>query len=125
MFLRDRNLKNPSQRLYQLTVYGRWLFVVCCWLFFAPAAIWQLRDEIGLLRSHFTWSALRFAFAYHLFPSFVLFFCVGITGAVLVRQSLHILQGISPQERQRLEKQVQKIHASGPGHPLWKWVFGK
>lgn len=120
----EAQFKQAVKRLYQLTVYSRWLFVGICWLILAPMGIWGLRDEFILWREYFTWAALRYGLAYNILPSFCLAFCVGITTAVLVWQSSHIIWGIPKGERKRLEKQVRKIRQKGPSHPLWKWTFG-
>lgn len=120
----DPNLRQQVRRLYHLTIYGRWLFVIICWSSLGVLGILGLRGEIALWREHFTWVALRYALAYNRLPTLCLAFCLGITIAVLVWQSKNILQGLSLEERLRLEKQVKKIQASGPRHPLWKWVVG-
>jgi hypothetical protein len=119
----DPKLQQQVQRLYQLQVYGRWLFVGVCWLSLAPFGVWGLRQEIGLWQEYFTWTAVRYGLAYHFLPAFCLFFCLGVTAAVLVWQSKHWLWGISPREKWRLEQQIRKIQTSGSRHPLWKWVI--
>jgi hypothetical protein len=124
MNIPDPILNRAIKRLHQLKVYKRWLFVLFCWLTFAPFALWKLRGEISLWQEHFTWAAVRYGLADNLLPSFCLFFSIGITVAVLVWQSQNILQGLSDREKQSLVRQVKKIQASGPRHPLWKWLFG-
>ncbi|MEM8780221.1 MAG: hypothetical protein AAGF26_15390 [Cyanobacteria bacterium P01_G01_bin.49] len=121
---RDPILTCQIQRLYELTLYRRWLFVILCWLTLGQYSLWQLREEFSLLREHFTWVAVRYGLAFNLIPAFSLFFCVGVTGAVLVWQSLHIINGFSPREKMRLENQVKQIQKSGPKHPLWKLIKG-
>ena len=116
------NFRKQVQRLYNLTIYGRWLFVFVCWISLGSASIWGLQAEITLWREHFTWAALRYALIYNRLPAICLAFCIGITIAVLVRQSSNMLLGIPIKERNRLEEQVKKINALGPSHPLWKWV---
>lgn len=118
----NSRFQQQVQRLHQLTVYSRWLFVVVCWLSLGSFGIWGLRDEFRLWREHLTWAAVRYGLAYNMIPATCLFFCVGVTGAVLTWQSRNILRGLSPQERRSLEKQVKRIQAIGPRHPLWKWV---
>jgi hypothetical protein len=110
------------QRLHQLTVWGRWLFVGCMWLLIAPAALWDLRAEIALWRQYFTWVALRYGLFDHPWATLGLSFCIGMTVAVLVWQSRNILLGLPHQEKQRLEQLVWRIRQQGPSHPLWKWV---
>ncbi|WP_375491034.1 hypothetical protein [uncultured Nostoc sp.] len=118
----DPSFAQQVQRLHQLTVYGRWLFVGCLWLTVAPVSLWGLRTEIALWEQYFTWVAVRFGLFYHPLPTFGLAFCLGMTAAVLVWQSRNILLGLPQQEKQRLEKQVYRIRQQGATHPLWKWV---
>lgn len=119
------NFNQQVQRLHQLSVYSRWIFVILCWITLGSFGIWGLREEIKLWQQHLTWTAVRYALAYNILPSACLFFCIGITAAVLVWQSRNILYGIPTHERQRLEKQVHKINAIGKRHPLWKWVSNR
>jgi hypothetical protein len=118
----DPNLKRQVQRLHQLTVCARWLFVAGCWITLGSFGIWGLREEIPLWQEHFTWVAVRYALVFNRIPAFSLAFCIGVTAAVLVWQSNYTFRGLSAQEKQRLEKEVRKIHAIGPRHPLWKWI---
>lgn len=117
----DRNLDRQVKRLHHLTVWGRWSFAIGCWLSLGIYGTWGLRSEIALWWQYFTWTAVRYAL-YNRIPAFCLAFCIGITAAILVWQSKNILFGISARERYRLEQQVKEIRASGPSHPLWKWV---
>jgi hypothetical protein len=110
------------QRLHQLTVYGRWLFVGCLWLIISPACLWDLRAEMALLQQYFTWSAVRYGLFFHPLSTVGLAFCIGMTVSVLVWQSRNILIGLPQPEKQRLEKQVCRIRQQGSTHPLWKWV---
>jgi hypothetical protein len=118
----DSELQQQVEKLHRLTVYGRWLLVLGCWLLIGLASLWAFRNDIALMRQYFTWTALRYALAFNYWPSIGLAFCLAITGAVLVWQSRNILVGLSPREKLRLEQQVRKIQAKGPRHPLWRWV---
>lgn len=119
----DSELQQQVQRLHRLTVWGRWLFVLGCWLVIGSASLWVLWDDIALMRQYFTWTAVRYALAFNYWPSIGLAFCVAITGAVLVWQSRNIILGLSPREKLRLEQRVQKIRDKGPHHPLWRWIL--
>jgi hypothetical protein len=110
------------QRLHQLTVYGRWLFVAFLWLTIAPLCLWDLRAEIALWRQHFTWVAVRYGLLYHPLATLGLSFCIGMNVAVLIWQSRNILIGLPQDEQERLEKQVCRIRQQGPSHPLWKLI---
>ena len=118
----DPTFKAQVKRLHQLTVYGRWLLVSILWVTLIPWSLWGWRYEISLLRSHFTWAALRYGIIFNPLPALGLTFCIGITVAVLVWHSRNVLLGIPPQEQKRLEQQVSRICQQGQSHPLWKWV---
>lgn len=111
-------------RLHELTVWGRWGFVLCLWLTIGILSLWGLRGEFALWMQYFTWSAVRYGFAYNPVPTFGLGLCTGLTVATLVWQSRNILLGLPAPEKQRLERQVQRIQQQGPSHPLWRWVYG-
>ena len=118
----DPNFKHQVQRLYQLTVYGRWLVVGLLWLSIGALSLWSLRPEIALWRQHFTWVAVRYGLAYNRLPTLGLALCIGMTTAVLVWQSRNILWGMPHKEQKRLEQQVRRIRQQGSTHPLWKLV---
>ncbi|TAE53072.1 MAG: hypothetical protein EAZ76_16080 [Nostocales cyanobacterium] len=120
----DTLFREQVQRLHQLTVYGRWLFVGCLWVIIAPVCLWNLRFEFLLWQEYFTWVAVQYALAFNPFAAVGLAFCIGMTVSVLVWQSRNILIGLPEPEKQRLEKQVFKIRQQGPSHPLWKLVIG-
>jgi hypothetical protein len=109
-------------RLHRLTVYARWSLVGLLWLTVAPLCLWELRSEIQLWLSYFTWSAIRYGLAYHRFATLGLALCIGLTFSVLLWQSRNILFGVSDRHLKRLEKQVAKIRQRGTRHPLWRWV---
>jgi len=118
----DSDFAQQVQKLHQLTIYGRWLFVGCLWLTIAPICLWDLRGEIALLQQYFTWSAVRYGLIFHPFSTVGLSFCVAMTASVLIWQSRNILLGLPQEEKQSLEKQVCRIRQQGQTHPLWKWV---
>jgi hypothetical protein len=119
----DFQLHKQVQRLYQLNLYGRWFFVVICWLSLGTLGVWGLRHEFPIWQDYFTWTALRYGLAYNLSYTLCIGFCIGLTASVLVWQSYNLLHGgIAPHERQRLERKVKKIRLIGSRHPLWKWI---
>ncbi|MBD2292880.1 hypothetical protein H6G06_05130 [Anabaena sphaerica FACHB-251] len=119
----DASFLEQVQRLHQLTVYGRWLFVSCLWLIIAPICLWDLRTEFPLWKQYFTWVAVRYGLFFHPLSTLGLSFCIGMTVSVLVWQSRNILIGLPQAEKQRLEKHVCRIRQQGPTHPLWKFVI--
>ncbi|GAB4529011.1 MAG: hypothetical protein Tsb0014_10670 [Pleurocapsa sp.] len=118
----NSKLNRQIKRLYQLTVYARWLFILISWLTIGAYAIYSLREEIARLFNYFTWSAVYYSLHFNFVPTICLAFCIGLTTSVLVWQSRNILWGLPTKEKQKLEQQVKKIMASGNKHPLWKWI---
>jgi len=111
------------QRLHQLTVFSRWVLIVLSWAITLPIVFWQLREEIALIRSHFTMAAVRYALVFNPGYAIALSWCLGITTAVLLWQSSNILFGFSERYRQQLEKRVRRIRRKGKSHLLWRWVM--
>ena len=109
-------------KLYQLSIYGRWLFVLASWLTLGTYAVWNLREEIALVFDYFTWAAVYYGLHFNFVPTICLAFCIGVTVSVLVWQSRNLIWGLPASERRKLEKQVEKILITGPKHPLWKWI---
>lgn len=130
--MEDRNLttieeeaiafREQVQRLHQVRIYIRWLFVGLLWITVGALSLWNLRAEIALWLDYFTWEAVRYGLAFHRLAAMGLGFCLGSTTAVLLWQSSNILWGMPPHEKQQLEQQVRRIRKQGPSHPLWKWV---
>ncbi|PSB29961.1 hypothetical protein C7B82_10375 [Stenomitos frigidus ULC18] len=118
----DRRFQQEVERLYRLTVYGRWCVVCVLWLTVGALSLWGLRYPISLLLDYFTWPAVRYGLAFNRLPAIGLATCVGFTVAVLLWQSHNELFGLSQGDRQRLEQQVQRIRLQGVSHPLWKFV---
>lgn len=120
----DPELTRQIEKLHQLTVYGRWAFVLLLWLLVAPWSLWSLRQEIILGQQYFTWVLVRYAIVSNRLPSFALAFCVAMTTAVLVWQTRNIFFGLPKVEKQRLHQQVIKISQQGKSHPLWRFING-
>jgi hypothetical protein len=118
----NSNFQRKVNRLYRLTVYARWLFIVASWLTIGASGLWSLRREISLWFDYFTWSAVYYGLHFNPIPTLCLAFCIGITIAVLVWQSRNLIWGLPVQEQRQLEKQVEKILNRGVKHPLWKWI---
>lgn len=118
----DPNFDKKVKKLYELTVYFRWMMVIFSWLTFGVYGIWGLRSEISLWLDYFTWVAVRYGLAFNIIPTICLAFCIGMTVSTLVWQSRNILWGLPTQEKQNLEKQVKRIMARGKRHFLYKWL---
>lgn len=121
----SESLRLEVERLHQLAIKARWLVVLGLWLSIGLLSLWGLRDEIRLWLDYFTWVAVRYGLAYHRLAAIGLAVCVGMTVAVLLRQSRTILLGRSPKAQHHLEQQVLRIRRQGASHPLWPWVCRK
>jgi hypothetical protein len=121
----DPALQTAIDRMHELTVWGRWAFVLGLWLTVGAASLWGLRQPIGRLKTVFTWSGLRFGLFGHPISAIGLALCVGMLVSVLVWQSRNILWGLPQDERDRLKATVLRIQQQGDSHPLWKWIYGK
>lgn len=108
-------LKDALQRQWWLVAAGLWLVI-------GSLSLWALRHEFDRLKQYFTWTAVRYGLAYHRPAAIGLGLCVGVTLALLVAESRHILFGLTRGERHRLERQLQKIRQQGPSHPLWRHI---
>jgi hypothetical protein len=118
----DPTFKAQVQRLHQLTVYGRWLVVVILWITLGSLSLWGWRYELSLLRSHFTWSAVRYGIFFNPLPALGLALCIAMSVSVLVWQSRNILLGNTTPGTEAFRAQVHRICQQGASHPLWKWV---
>lgn len=116
------NFKRQLQRLHRLTVVARWIVVSLLWSSVGIWSLWQLRHEIALWVEYFTWVAVWYGFRHRIWAAIGLGLCIGNTLAVLLWQSRNLLWGLPEIERRRLERQLYRIHRTGPSHPLWKWV---
>ncbi len=118
----DPIFKNQIDRLYRLTIYGRWCVIALLWLTIGLYSLWDLRYPITLIQEDFTWAAVRYGLYFQPIPAFGLCLCVGITTGTLVWQSRNIIWGLPAKDRDRLARQTCQIRQQGSSHPLWKWV---
>jgi hypothetical protein len=118
----DIRLGSEIQRLHQLTVYGRWIFVLALWLTVGAFSLWQLRFRIQLLMDYFTWATVKYGLAYHRISAMGLFLCLGVTTSVLVWQVRNAWFGLPTLERMKLQQKVLRIRQQGSTHPLWHLV---
>lgn len=118
----DPEFERQIQRLYQLSVYSRWLLILFVWLTIVPICLWSLRMEIVMWKEYFTFAAVRYGLISHPLAALGLAFSVGMMLAVLIWQSRNILFGLSSEEKKLLEDRVWRIRKQGSNHPLWKWI---
>lgn len=113
------------ERLRSLVLRRWWWRTLILWITVGSLSLWALRHEFATLGQHFTWTALRYGLAYNRLAAIGLGLCVGLTVALLVGESRHILFGLSEAERQRLHKLQQQIDHRGKQHSLWSALHGR
>ncbi|MGD1918720.1 MAG: hypothetical protein ACFCAD_07415 [Pleurocapsa sp.] len=116
------DFQHKVDKLYRLSVCGRWLVAIFSWLTLGVYAIWNLRAEIALCLDYFTWAAVYYGLHFNFLPTLCLAFCIGTTVSVVLWQSRNLIWGLPETERRKLERHVKKIMAKGTKHPLWKLI---
>lgn len=87
----------------------RWCWgTLALWLTIGLASLWSLRVTFQQLNDYFTWSALRYGLAFNRPAAIGLGLCIGLTVALLVKETRFILFGLTRQERDDLRKTLQK-----------------
>ena len=99
-----------------------WWVCLALWFTVGLLSLWWLRFELVELWTYFTWAAVRYMLYYNRLAGMGLGLCFGLTFALLLSESRHILWGLSASERLRLQQQLDKIYAQGVSHPQWKLV---
>lgn len=115
----DPHHQRQIERLRVILIRRWWLTSVLLWLTVGSLSLWSLRGEWVYIRQYFTWTAVRYALAYNRLAAIGLGLCVGLTVALLVSESRHILFGLSRTEYERLDHLRQRIEQQGERHPLW------
>lgn len=116
----DPQYQRQIERLRVILLRRWWRSNVILWLTVGSLSLWSLRGEWAMLRQYFTWTAVRYALAYNRLAALGLGLCMGLTVALLVAESRHILFGLAGSEQQRLDQLHHHILQQGPTHPLWK-----
>lgn len=112
------------ERLRRILLRRWWGITAGLWVTVGMLSLWGLRHEFERLHQYFTWTAVRYGLASHHWAALGLGLCVGLTVALLMAESRHILFGLSRGERQRLEEQLHQIRQQGVSHPLWRQIYG-
>ena len=110
------------EALRQHSLIAWWRLTIGVWLTIGPLTLWQLRSEISLLLDYFTWTSVYYGLKYNFWGALGVFLCIGLTTTLIVREIRHLILGISPIERKRLENQLTQIRRQGASHPLWSLV---
>lgn len=87
-----------------------WLFTLGLWLTVGIASVWAMRRTWHQLAEYFTWAALRYGLAFHRLAAIGLGLCLGLTVALLIKESRFILFGLTRKERNDLLKALRERH---------------
>lgn len=85
-----------------------WFFTVGLWLTVGAASIWSLRRTWQQVADHFTWAAIRYGLVFNRFAAVGLGLCLGLTVALLVKETRFLFFGLTRQERLDLLKSLRK-----------------
>lgn len=91
------------------TWMGRWWFIVLgLWLTVGVASLWSLRRTFYQITQYFTWTAIRYGLAFNRLAAIGLGVCIGLTVALLVKETRFQFFGLTPKERQDLRKALER-----------------
>jgi len=85
-----------------------WLTVLVLWASVGVVSVWSLRRTWEQLADYFTWAALRYGLAFNRLAAIGLGLCLGLTVALLVKETRFVLFGLTTTERKTLREELQK-----------------
>ncbi|MEM9005474.1 MAG: hypothetical protein AAGE59_18355 [Cyanobacteria bacterium P01_F01_bin.86] len=89
-----------------------WWLNLGLWVTVGVASLWSLRRTFQQLTEYFTWAAIRYGLAFNRPAAVGLGLCIGLTVALLVKETRFILFGLSRKERHDLQKALQRQQMS-------------
>ncbi|MGD1904459.1 MAG: hypothetical protein ACFB0C_00525 [Leptolyngbyaceae cyanobacterium] len=87
-----------------------WLITLGLWLTVGSASLWGLRHTFEQLSAYFTWAAIRYGLGFNRPAAMGLGLCLGMTVALLIRESRHLIWGLSGRDRAQLSQALQRQH---------------
>ena len=91
-----------------------WLVTLGLWITVGFFSLWSLRRTLRLASEYFTWAAIRYGLAFNRPAAVGLGLCIGLTVALLVKETRFILFGLTRKERQDLQRALQRQQLSSP-----------
>jgi len=85
-----------------------WFTVLVLWASVGVVSVWSLRRTWEQLADYFTWAALRYGLAFNRLAAIGLGLCLGLTVALLVKETRFVLFGLTTTERKTLREELQK-----------------
>jgi hypothetical protein len=110
----DPNPTNAAVELAELHAIRQtwmrrwWLFTLGLWLTVGLVSIWQLHRTWTQLAKHFTWAALRYGLAFNREAAVGLGLCLGLTVALLLKESRFLLFGLTERDYNQLLKALRQ-----------------
>ncbi len=89
-----------------------WWLTLGLWLTVGHASLWSLRRTFEQLSVYFTWAAVRYGLAFNRPAAMGLGLCLGMTVALLMRESRYVLWGLSRRDHAKLSKALTRKHVS-------------
>ncbi|NER85245.1 MAG: hypothetical protein F6K42_38245 [Leptolyngbya sp. SIO1D8] len=104
---------SPTETVRMLTIrrtwMRRWWFVTLgLWATVGIASLWSLRKTFYQITEYFTWTAIRYGLGFNRPAAIGLGLCVGLTVALLVKETRFILFGLTRQEQNDLRKALKR-----------------
>ncbi len=85
-----------------------WLATLGLWLTVGSLSLWALRRTWHQLGDYFTWAALKYGLAFNRPAAIGLGLCVGLTVALLMKESRFLLFGLTRKEQRDLQRALQR-----------------
>jgi len=85
-----------------------WWLNLGLWFTIGVASIWALQDTWQQLADYFTWAALRYGLAFNRLAAVGLGLCLGLTVALLLKETRFLFFGLTRKERNDLLKALRK-----------------
>lgn len=85
-----------------------WLITLGLWTTVGAASLWSLRRTFHQISEYFTWAAIRYGLGFNRPAAIGLGLCVGLTVALLVKETRFQLFGLTRQERNDLQKALDQ-----------------
>ena len=85
-----------------------WLFTLGLWLTVGLGSLWAMRRTWFQLAEYFTWATLRYGLAFNRLAATGLGLCLGLTVALLLKESRFILFGLTRKEHNELLKALRE-----------------
>jgi hypothetical protein len=87
-----------------------WWTTLALWSTVGMISIWGLRRTWQQIAEVFTWAAIKYGLAFNQLAAMGLGLCLGLTVALLVKETRFLLFGLTRKERYDLLKALRKRH---------------